>query len=274
MTVATYNVNGMQARLRFVLHWLAARGPDVALLQEIKLPDERFPHDELQAAGYRALVYGQKGWNGVAILTRERTVRRAEVLDRGLPGLEAQGARLIAAQVEGDGFGALDCASVYVPNGRAVDHPEFGHKLAFLDGLVSFAERESRPDRPLIIGGDFNLCPGAIDTWDEEAWRERIFHTAEERRRFRALLDLGLIDLFRARNPDLRRFSWWDYRAGNFHKNLGLRIDLLLASAPVAERTAGVTIDRDYRKKKDGMIASDHAPVIAEIAPPEGAGGP
>ena len=265
MTVATWNVNGMQARLRFVLHWLAARAPDVALLQEIKLPGERFPHDELRAAGYRALVHGQKSWNGVAILTRERTVRRAEASDRGLPGLEAQGARLIAAQVEGEGFGALDCVSVYVPNGRAVDHPEFGHKLAFLDGLVSFAERQARPDRPLIIGGDFNLCPGALDTWDEEAWRERIFHTAEERRRFQALLGLGLVDLFRARNPQVRRFSWWDYRAGNFHKNLGLRIDLLLAAAPVAERTAAVTIDRDYRKKKDGMIASDHAPVIAEI---------
>ena len=265
MTIATWNVNGMQARLDFVLHWLAARGPDVALLQELKLPDDRFPHDRLQAAGYRALVHGQKSWNGVAVLTREETVRRAEVFRRGLPGLDEQGARLIGAQVEVAGCGALDCVSVYVPNGRAVEHPEFGHKLAFLDGLVSFAEREARPDRPLVIGGDFNLCPGELDTWDEAAWREKIFHTAEERRRFRTLLDLGMTDLFRALNPELRRFSWWDYRAGNFHKNRGLRIDLLLAAPPVAARAAGVTIDRDYRKKKDGMIASDHAPVIAEL---------
>ncbi len=265
MTIATWNVNGMQARLDFVLHWLAARGPDVALLQELKLPDDRFPHDELQAAGYRAVVHGQKGWNGVAVITREETVRRAEVSCRGLPGLEDQGARLIGAQVEVDGFGVIDCVSVYVPNGRTIDHPEFGHKLAFLDGLVSFAQREARADRPLIIGGDFNLCPGALDTWDEEAWRDRIFHTAEERRRYRTLLGLGTVDLFRALNPDLRLFSWWDYRAGNFHKNLGLRIDLLLATPPVAARAAGVTIDRDYRKKKNGMIASDHAPVIAEI---------
>ena len=265
MTIATWNINGMQARLGFVLHWLAARGPDVALLQELKLPGDRFPHDELQAAGYRALVHGQKGWNGVAILTRQETVDRAEVFCRGLPGLEAQGARLIGARVDGHGFGPIDCVSIYVPNGRTVEHPEFGHKLAFLDGLVSFAEREARPGRPLLIGGDFNLCPGALDTWDEEAWRERIFHTADERRRFRALLDLGMVDLFRAGNPDLRRFSWWDYRAGNFHKNLGLRIDLLLAAPPVAQRAGGVVIDRDYRKKKDGMIASDHAPVIAEV---------
>ena len=265
MTIATWNINGMQARLGFVLHWLAARTPDIALLQELKVPDDRFPHEELEAAGYRALVHGQKSWNGVAILTRQETVRGAEVTCRGLPGLEEQGARMLSARVEADGLGALDCVSVYVPNGRTVEHPEFGHKLAFLDGLVSFAERELHPARPQIIGGDFNLCPGALDTWDEEAWHEKIFHTAEERKRYEALIGLGTVDLFRARYPELRLFSWWDYRAGNFHKNLGLRIDLLLGTPPVAERTAGVTIDRDYRKKQDGMIASDHAPVIVEL---------
>ena len=238
MTIATWNINGMQARLGFVQHWLAARGPDIALLQELKLSDDRFPHDELREAGYRALVHGQKSWNGVAVLTREETVRDAEVTARGLPGLEEQGARLIGARVEVDGIGALDCVSVYVPNGRAVEHPEFGHKLAFLDGLVSFAEHEVRADRPLVIGGDFNLCPAALDTWDEETWHEKVFHTAEERGRFQTLLGLGTVDLFRDLNPGLQTFSWWDYRAGNFHKNLGLRIDFLLATPPLAERTA------------------------------------
>ena len=265
MTIATWNINGMQARLGFVGHWLAARAPDLALLQELKLTDDRFPHDELREAGYRALVHGQKSWNGVAVLAREETVRTAEVTSRGLPGLEEQGARLLGVRAEVDGLGPLDCVSVYVPNGRTVEHPEFGHKLAFLDGLVSFAEREVSSDRPLVIGGDFNLCPAALDTWDEEAWREKIFHTADERGRFQALLALGMVDVFRAVNPELQQFSWWDYRAGNFHKNLGLRIDFLLATPPLAERTEAVTIDRDYRKKKDGMIASDHAPVIAEI---------
>ena len=265
MTIATWNINGMQARLGFVRHWLAARTPDLALLQELKLPDDRFPHDKFHEAGYRALAHGQKSWNGVAVLAREQTVRSAEVTCRGLPGLEEQGARLIGVRAEVDGLGVLDCVSVYVPNGRTVEHPEFGHKLAFLDGLVSYAEQEVRSDHPLVIGGDFNLCPAALDTWDEEAWREKIFHTAEERERFRALLGLGTVDLFRAVNPELQQFSWWDYRAGNFHKNLGLRIDFLLATPPLAERTDAVTIDRDYRKKKDGMIASDHAPVIAEV---------
>ena len=166
MTIATWNINGMQARLGFVRHWLAARGPDLALLQELKLPDDRFPHVEFRESGYRALVHGQKSWNGVAVLAREETVRAAEVICRGLPGLEELGARLIGVRSEVDGLGPLDCVSVYVPNGRTVEHAEFGHKLAFLDGLVSFAEREVRPDRPLVIGGDFNLCPAALDTWD------------------------------------------------------------------------------------------------------------
>jgi len=265
MTIATWNINGMEARLGFFLHWLAARAPDIALLQELKVPEDRFPHEKIKEAGYHALVHCQKSWNGVAILTRQETVREAEVTCRGLPGLEEQGARLLSARMEADGIGTLDCVSVYVPTGRTVEHPAFCHKLAFLDGLVRFAERELHPARPQVIGGDFNLCPGALDTWDEAEWHENLFHTTEERIRYQALISLGTVDLFRALHPKLKLFSWWDYRAGNFHKNKGLRIDLLLGTPPVAERTTLLTIDRDYRKKKDGMIASDHAPVIAEL---------
>ena len=267
MTIATWNINGMQARLGFVRHWLAARAPDLALLQELKLPDDRFPHDELRESGYRALVHGQKSWNGVAVLAREETVRAAEVTCRGLPGLEEQGARLIGVQADVEGLGQLDCVSVYVPNGRTVEHPEFGHKLAFLDGLVSFAEREVRPDRPLVIGGDFNLCPAALDTWDEDAWQEKIFHTEEERGRFQTLLALGTVDLFRAVNPICSSSPGGTTAPATSTRTWACRIDFLLATPPLAERTGAVTIDRDYRKKKDGMIASDHAPVIAEIRP-------
>ncbi len=269
MTIATWNVNGMQARAGYVCHWLRARTPDVVLLQELKLTDDRFPYEELRAAGYEAVAHGQKGWNGVAILTRGATVAAPRVVVRGLPGLAEQGARLLCALVEFDGGDALRCCSVYVPNGRAVDDPEFARKLAFLDGLIDYAERElahgSAP--PLVIGGDFNLCPGALDTWDEAALAGRMFHTEAERSRFRKLAELGLVDLFRERHPDLKQFSWWDYRAGHFHQNRGLRIDLLLAPPAVGARTAEVRIDRDYRKKKEGMIASDHAPVIAEMHP-------
>lgn len=267
MTIATWNINGINARLRFVLHWLAARQPDVVLMQELKIPDDRFPHIELEAAGYQALVYGQSSWNGVAILTRRETVHSTEVTCRGLPGLEEQGARLISARVEAAGVGFIDCVSVYVPNGRTVEHREFKKKLVFLDKFVNYVKRELKPTMPNVIGGDFNLCPGPLDTWNEEACPGEILYTPEEHARYEALISLGLVDLFRAKYPKLRLFSCWDYRAGNFHKNIGLRIDLILATPPVAEHTKRVTIDRHYRKKKDGMVASDHAPVIAEIFP-------
>ena len=267
MTIATWNINGMQARLGFLQHWLRARQPDLVMLQELKQTADRFPHAELHEAGYRAVVHGQKSWNGVAILAHAERVGEARLLARGLPGLEQHGARLVGAEVQVNGVGPLACTSVYVPNGRTVAHPEFGHKLAFLDGLVQYLRAALAEQRTVLIGGDFNLCPGPLDTWHEDAPEGSIFHTLAERERFAALIELGLVDLFRDRNPGVRQYSWWDYRAGSFHKNQGLRIDFLLAGAALAGRTAAVRVDRDYRKKQDGMIASDHAPVIAELAP-------
>ena len=267
MIIATWNINGMQARLGFLRHWLQARAPDLVLLQELKLSADRFPHAELEEVGYRALVHGQKSWNGVAVLARTDGTAALRLVTHGLPGLEQQGARLVGAELEVAGVGPLSCISVYVPNGRSVGHQEFAHKLAFLDGLVEFLRQELARSRTLLVGGDFNLCPGPLDTWDEAAWQGRIFHTVEERQRFGALTALGLTDLYRRRHPGGTQFSWWDYRAGNFHKNLGLRIDFLLASAALAADAREVWIDRAYRKKKEGMIASDHAPVIAELLP-------
>ena len=265
MTVATWNINGMQARLAFLQHWLRARQPDLVMLQELKQTAARFPHAELGEAGYRAVVHGQKSWNGVAILTHAERVGEARPVARDLPGLEQHGARLVGAEVPVHGAGTLSCTSVYVPNGRTVAHPEFGHKLAFLDGLVEYARAALAGTAAVLIGGDFNLCPGPLDTWHGDAAEGSIFHTAAERERFDALVDLGLVDLFRHCNPELRQYSWWDYRAGSFHKNQGLRIDFLLAGAALAVRTSAVRVDRDYRKKQDGMIASDHAPVIADL---------
>jgi exodeoxyribonuclease III len=259
MRVATWNVNGLRARLPFVLHWLRARRPDLVALQELKLLDEQFPHAELQAEGYHALTHGQKAWNGVAILSREPL----EVVQCGLPGQDAVGARVLTARL-----GELRFTSLYCPNGKTTAHPEFAQKLLWFDALVEHLQSCEKPDRPSILGGDFNVCATALDSWNEEALHGRIFHTDEERERVARLFGLGFLDLFRARSPQLRAFSWWDYRAGDFHQNRGLRIDLLLGTPPVVDRLESVEIDREYRKKKDGETPSDHAPVFADVELP------
>jgi len=253
--IATWNVNGLRARLDFLLHWLGARQPDVIGLQELKLPDDQFPHDELAALGYQALVHGQTGWNGVAILAREPLVE----IQRGLPGQEEMGARFLAAEV-----GGLSFATLYTPNGKHLGHEDYPRKLDWLAALADHLGGSSG-HLPRVVCGDFNLCPGALDSFDPEGLAGEIFHTDEERGRFRRLERLGLVDLYRHHHPERQAFSWWDYRAGAFHKNLGLRIDLLLGDSAVAARVRSAEIDREYRKKKDGLTASDHAPVIVEL---------
>jgi exodeoxyribonuclease-3 len=255
MRIATWNVNGLRARLDFVRHWLRARGPDVVGLQELKLDDELFPHEELAADGYRAVVHGQRAWNGVAVLCRGE----AEVVQKGLPGQDEIGARLVTARVAD-----LTFTTIYCPNGKHVDHEDFPRKLAWLDALGDHLAGTS-PREPAVVCGDFNLCPAALDSWNETAFAGSIFHTDAERERFRRLLGLGLVDVYRRLNPDVQAFSWWDYRGGDFHRNHGLRIDFLLATEPVAARVRHVEIDREYRKKKDGLTASDHAPVFADL---------
>ena len=256
MRIATWNVNGLRARLAFVLHWLKARRPDVVGLQELKLTDGEFPTAELEAAGYYSVCHGQKGWNGVAILSRQpATVTRV-----GLPGEESFGARLLTAAVSG-----LSFTTIYCPNGKSVTHEDYPRKLAWLDHLVGHFEECHDDDEPTVLCGDFNLCPAPIDSWNEEALYGRIFHTDDERARFQQLLDWGFADLYRHHRPDTQFFSWWDYRSGAFHKNQGLRIDFLLATRRLQERVKNVETDRDYRKKKEGLTASDHAPVMADL---------
>jgi exodeoxyribonuclease-3 len=260
MRLATWNVNGLRARLDFVRHWLDARQPEVVGLQELKLPDQEFPHAAFEELGYRAVVHGQKSWNGVAVLSRVD----AEPVCRGLPGAEDLGARLISARVESAG-GPLTFATVYCPNGKSVEHEDFPLKLAWFDALVEHLRQSHEPGEPFVLCGDFNLCPGELDSWNEGALAGHIFHTEEERSRFARLLDWGLVDVYRRLHPERRMFSWWDYRAGAFHQNHGLRIDLVLATEAVASRVRSAEIDRDYRKKKDGMVASDHAPVLIDL---------
>jgi len=256
MRIATWNVNGLRARLEFVLHWLRARQPDVVGLQELKLTDDKFPRAELEAAGYQSAVHGQKSWNGVAVLSRAP----GEITQRGLAGQEDFGARLLTVAVAG-----LSFTTVYVPNGKHVGHDDFPRKLAWLDALTEHFHERHDAARPAVLCGDFNICPAPIDSWNEELLHGTIFHTDEERARHRRLLDLGLRDLYRERHPDRRVFSWWDYRGGAFHRGHGLRIDLLLGTPSVLERVRQVEIDREYRKKQDGLTASDHAPVFADL---------
>jgi len=255
MRIATWNVNGLRARLGFVLHWLRERQPDVVGLQEIKVEAAQFPHAELAELGYTAVVHGQKSWNGVAVLSREP----AQLVAAGLPGQEDFGARLVTADV-----GGVRVASVYCPNGKTLEHPDFQRKLAWFDAFVAYLE-STATTLPTVIGGDFNICPAAIDSWNEAELASEIFHTDAERTRFQRLLGVGLSDVFRVQHPAEQAFSWWDYRDGAFHKKRGLRIDFLLANAAAAGRVRNVEIDRDYRKKKDGLTPSDHAPVILEL---------
>ncbi len=256
MRIATWNINGLRARLDYLCLWLERRQPDIVGLQELKTADEVFPYDAFEALGYHALVHGEKAWNGVAILSREP----GEVLHRGLAGQEDFGSRLLAAR-----FGELDFETVYCPNGKTLEHDDFPRKLAWFDALHDHWQTHHDPGRQVVLCGDFNIAPGAADSWHGAAGDGRLFHTDAERLRMSRLFERGLVDLYRDRHPDGNAFSWWDYRGGAFHRGHGLRIDFLLATEAVRARVQDVAIDRDFRKKQEGLSASDHAPVYADL---------
>jgi exodeoxyribonuclease III len=258
--LATWNVNGIRARSQRLAEWLAERQPDVVCLQELKIAEADFPHLELRASGYHAVLAGQPSWNGVAVIAKERP----EEVARELPGAAAAGARFVVARVHG-----IDVASVYIPNGKTLTHADYKLKLAWLESLAQYVEERSKggSDVPLLVGGDFNVCPTDLDSYGGARFEGHIFHTDAERALVERLRGAGLVDLYRAKYPDSVGFSWWDYRAGSFHKNEGMRLDMLFATASLAARLKDVYVDRDYRKKgKSGAIPSDHAPVIAELA--------
>jgi exodeoxyribonuclease-3 len=255
MRIATWNVNGLRARLEFLGLWLAERQPNVIGLQELKTQPDEFPHEFFAGLGYRALVHGQKGWNGVAILSN----LPAQLTQAGLPGEDASGARLITANIDD----RLEFTTVYCPNGKSVGHADYPRKLDWYDTLVDHWRASS--GHAGVLCGDFNIVPTDLDTWRADAGEGDIFHTADERARLAALFDQGLVDLFRHLYPDEEKFSWWDHRGGAFHRKQGLRIDFLLGTPAVVEVLQDVVIDRDFRKKQNGLTASDHAPVYADL---------
>ena len=257
MKIATWNVNGIRARLELILLWLQDRKPDLIGLQEIKIVDNEFPHEEFERIGYQAITHGQKSWNGVAILSREPI----DLVQQGLPGEEENGSRFLSVR-QND----LLFATAYCPNGKDLKHPDYRRKLTWFKSLISHWETNNSSGQPAIICGDFNIVPQPYDSWRGEAGDGTMFHSLEERTVMKELIDLGLIDLYRLHNSNDPNFSWWDYRGGSFHRNHGLRIDFILGNKDIANLCTNAIIDRDYRKKKGELTASDHAPVIAELS--------
>ena len=250
MKLATWNVNSLKIRLPRVLEFLALHAPDVLLLQETKCEPDAFPNAELADAGYHAVHHSAGRWNGVAIAARSELP--LEQQRQGLPGeAEAGEARWIEASA-----GGLRVASVYVPNGRGLDSPEFPKKLAFFDAM---RERAGELD---VLGGDLNVTRSDVDVYDPAAFAGSTHVTPEERARFEALLEAGLSDAYRDLHPDDVGFTWWDYRQGHFHRKLGLRIDYLLLGPRLAGGVTTCGIDRNFRK---GTKPSDHAPLLAEV---------
>jgi exodeoxyribonuclease-3 len=256
MRIVTWNVNSLRVRLPRVLELLAQHAPDVVCLQETKSPPDGFPWIELSDAGYEAVHHSAGQWAGVAILVRKGLALDDPML--GLPGEPSPGeARWVEATVNG-----IRVASTYVPNGRALDNPEFPRKLAFLDAVI--ARVIALRGESLIVAGDMNVAPTDLDVYDPAAFVGDTHVTREERDRLERILDEGgLVDAYRRVHPSEQQFTWWDYRQGHFHRGMGLRIDLALLSPDLASRLAECGIDRNYRK---GPKPSDHAPLLVDLA--------
>ena len=254
MRVATWNINGIRARIDYIEIWLKECQPDLVGFQELKAEDHNFPRERLENLGYKVHTHGQKSWNGVAIASKHPV----ELTQVGLPGEDDNGSRLLT--VESDD---LSFTTVYCPNGKNIDHADFKMKLHWFDSLHDYWSKLSHSRA--IICGDFNIVPYAVDTWHGAEGDGGIFHTQEERARLYRFFEIGLVDIFREKHPDSNAYSWWDYRAMGFQLNHGLRIDLILGTSAILENTKDAVIHRDFRKKKEGLTASDHAPVYIDI---------
>jgi exodeoxyribonuclease-3 len=253
MRIATWNVNSLKVRLPHVLDWLKANPVDVLCLQETKQQDEDFPQDDIQAAGYHSVFSGQKTYNGVAILSREKAVDE----QRGIPGLEDDQKRVIAAT-----FGGIRVVNVYVPNGQTVDSDKYYYKLKWLDALRNWLKEELTHYLKLAVLGDYNIAPEDRDVHDPVVWQGNVLVSEAERIHFRNLIKLGLHDSFRLFEQPEKSFTWWDYRMMAFRRNHGLRIDHILISEALVAQCKSCVIDKAQRKLER---PSDHAPVVVEL---------
>jgi exodeoxyribonuclease-3 len=251
--IATWNVNSLKVRLPHLADWLSAARPDAVCLQELKTEDAKFPRAEIEATGYRCAFYGQKTYNGVAILARSDP---ADV-STGIPGFADEQRRVIAATV-----GGVRLVCVYCPNGQAVGSEKYDYKLRWFAALRDYLAGELQRHPLLAVAGDFNVAPEDRDVHDPKAWEGQVHVSEPERAAWRALLGLGLQDSFRLFEQPEKTFSWWDYRMAGFRRNAGLRIDQILVSGALAQRCTACTVDKEPRKLER---PSDHAPVVAEF---------
>ena len=257
MQIATWNINSLNVRLPQVLDWLAANPVDALGLQELKLVDEKFPFDALREIGYHAAAFGQKTYNGVAILSR--TPLRDVV--RNIPGHTDEQARVIAATLDTPD-GPLRLVNCYFVNGQEPGSEKFAYKLQWLGALYRWIAEEMQAHPRLVLVGDFNVAPEDRDSFDPVGLKDTIHHTVEERAHFQALLQLGLSDAYRMFEQPEKSYSWWDYRMLGFQKNRGLRIDHILVSQALRDSVKACTIDRAPRKNPQ---PSDHAPVVVTL---------
>ncbi len=251
MKIATWNVNSIRARQERLLAWLQKAQPDVLCLQELKATDDAFPNEVIRRSGYHAAVFGQKTYNGVAILSRSKP---AKVL-RGMPGFDDPQARVLMAELKG-----ISMISAYVPNGESVGSEKYRYKLQWFQRLREFLEARFKPTESVILCGDFNVARDEKDVARPEVWASSVLLHPTSREALAHLLEWGLADVFRQRHPEGGLYSWWDYRLLAFPKNDGLRLDYILATEPLATCCTSAEIDREERK---GEKPSDHAPVIA-----------
>jgi exodeoxyribonuclease-3 len=259
LSIATFNVNSVKARITNLLAWLDAARPDIVLLQELKCVDEAFPAMEIEERGYNIATHGQKTYNGVAILSKFPL----EDVTRGLAGEPGdEQARYIEAVASIPG-GALRVASVYVPNGQEVGSDKFAYKLRFFERLAAHWQARLAYHEIAVLGGDFNVAPAPVDVYDPAALEGAVCYHPAERAGLRALTNLGLYDAFRTANPTAQQFSWWDYRGNGYERGQGLRIDHLLLSPMAVDRLVSATIDEAPRQQEK---PSDHAPVMCQLS--------